>query len=145
LLGVVAAEQVAVPAQDGVGGDDQVRLPQPCPGESVQQGGEERPVGRGEAGFVGLALQDGELVAQRQNLEVFVRVAHGQQPYEGEDARERQVGQSQQHDRPSWRTRPATYSRIREPAGHSLWMRFSAPTTIGCMARWPARDILADD
>jgi hypothetical protein len=32
-------------------------------------------------GFVGLALQDGELVAQRQDFDVFVRVAHGQQAY----------------------------------------------------------------
>jgi hypothetical protein len=92
---VVAAEQVAVPAQDGVGGDDPVQLPQPCPGESVEQGGEVRPVGRGETGFLSLALQDGELVTQRKNLDVFVRVAHGQQAYEGEHARERQVGQSQ--------------------------------------------------
>jgi hypothetical protein len=29
--------------------------------------GEERPVGRGELGFVDLALQDGELVAQRHD------------------------------------------------------------------------------
>jgi hypothetical protein len=38
---VVAAYEVAVPAQDGVGGDDQVQLPQRGPGESVQEGGEE--------------------------------------------------------------------------------------------------------
>jgi hypothetical protein len=94
-LGVVAAEEVAVPAQDGVGGDDQVQLSQPCPGESVEQSGEECPVGRGEVGFVGLALQDGELVAQRQDFDVFVRVAHGQQAYEGEGARDREVGRSQ--------------------------------------------------
>ncbi|WP_165824567.1 hypothetical protein [Micromonospora globispora] len=104
----MASEQVAVPAQDGVGGDDQVELAQPGAGQLVQEGGEVRPVGRGEAGLVDLALQDGELVAQRQDLDVFVRVARGQQAYEGEDARERQVGQSQQHDRPSWRT----------PSGH---------------------------
>jgi hypothetical protein len=61
----------------------------------VQEGGEERAVGRGEAGLVDLALQDSELVTQRKNLDVFVRVAHRQQAYEGEDARERQVGQSQ--------------------------------------------------
>jgi hypothetical protein len=81
-----------------------VELSQLEPGESVEQSGEERPVGRGEAGFVNLTLQDDELVAQRQDLDVLVGVAHRQQPYEGEHARERQVGQSQQHDASSWRT-----------------------------------------
>jgi hypothetical protein len=71
-------------------------------GESMEQGGEERPVRSGEAGLVDLTLQDTELVAQRQNLDVLVGVARRQQPYEGEHARERQVGQSQQHDGSSW-------------------------------------------
>jgi hypothetical protein len=47
---------------------------------------------------VDLPLQDGQLVAQRQDLDVLVRSAHRQQPYEGEHARHGQVGQSQQHD-----------------------------------------------
>ena len=55
-----------MPAWDGVGGDDQVELSQPEPGESMEQGGEERPIRRGEAGFVDLTLQDAELMAQRQ-------------------------------------------------------------------------------
>jgi hypothetical protein len=42
----------------------------------VQQGCEECPVGSSEAGFVDLALQDGELVAQRKNLDVLVCIAH---------------------------------------------------------------------
>jgi hypothetical protein len=37
----------AVPTQDGVGGDDQVKLPQHRSGESVKQCGKERPVGTG--------------------------------------------------------------------------------------------------
>jgi hypothetical protein len=53
----------------------------------VQEGAEECPVGRGEVGFVDLALQDGELVAQRKNLDVFVHIAHRQQPHEGEYVR----------------------------------------------------------
>lgn len=97
-LGVVAPEEVAVPAQDGVGRDDQVQLSEPCPGEAVKEGGHQGPIGPGEAGLGDLTLQDGELVAQRQNLDVLVDVAHGQQSYEGDHAGERQVGQSQQHD-----------------------------------------------
>jgi len=84
-----------VPAEDGVGGDDQVQLPQRRQGQSVQECGEECPVGAGEAGFVDLALQDGELVAQRKDLDVLVHVAHGQQSHEDEHVRQRQVGQSQ--------------------------------------------------
>jgi hypothetical protein len=52
----------------------------------------------GEAGLVDLTLQDGGLVTQRKNLDVLVHIAHRQQPYEGEHAREGEVGQSQQHD-----------------------------------------------
>ena len=71
-------------------------------GESMERGGEERPVGSGGAGLVDLRLQDTELVAQRQNLDVLVGVARRQQPYDGEHACERRVGQSQQHDGSSW-------------------------------------------
>ena len=65
-----------MPAQDGVGGDDQVQLPQRGSGESVQEDGEEWPVGWGESGFIDQALHDGELVAQRQDLDVLVGAAH---------------------------------------------------------------------
>ena len=75
-LGMVEAYEVAVPAQDGVGGDDQVQLPQCGSGESVQEGDEECPVGWGESGFIDLALHHGELVAQRQDLDVLVGAAH---------------------------------------------------------------------
>jgi hypothetical protein len=84
-----------MPAQDRVGGDDQVQLPQRQPGQWVQEGGEECPVGRGEARFVDLALEDGELVAERKDLDVLVHVAGRQQTHEGEHVRQRQVGQSQ--------------------------------------------------
>jgi len=48
----------------------------------VQQGGQERPVGRGEPRPVRaqLPLQDRDLVAQCQDFRVLVTVAHRQQP-----------------------------------------------------------------
>jgi hypothetical protein len=61
--GVAAAQQVTVPAQDGVGRDDQRELSQGGSGDLVEHGSEERPVGRGEPWFIDSALQDGELVA----------------------------------------------------------------------------------
>jgi hypothetical protein len=66
--GVAAADEVAVPAQNGVRGDDQMQLPQPGARKPVQQSGEESAVCRGEAWFAGVPLQDGELVAQRKDL-----------------------------------------------------------------------------
>ncbi|GAA0907409.1 hypothetical protein GCM10009574_100340 [Streptomyces asiaticus] len=67
-------------------------------------------------------------MAQGENLDVLVGVAHRQQPQESEHVGKREVEESQQHDGSSWRTSPVTLSRILNPAGHSLRMRFSAPT-----------------
>ena len=57
-LRVATAQQLAVPAQDGVGRDEQEEPSQRGSGELVEQGGEERPVGRSELWSVDLALQD---------------------------------------------------------------------------------------
>jgi hypothetical protein len=48
----------------------------------VQQGGQKRPVGGRESrpGTAQLPFQDRDLVAQRQNLDVFVPVAHRKEP-----------------------------------------------------------------
>jgi len=50
--------------------------------EAVQQGGQERPVGGGEPrpGRAELPFQDGDLVAQCQDLSVLVPVADREQP-----------------------------------------------------------------
>jgi hypothetical protein len=46
-LCVVAAEHIAVPTQDRIGGDDQVQLSKLRPWESLQEGSEEGPIGPG--------------------------------------------------------------------------------------------------
>jgi len=89
---VATAHQVAVPPQDRVRGDDQVQLPQRGPWEPVQERGKESTVRRGDPGPVDLPLQDSQLVAQRQDLDVLVHIAHRQQPYEGEHARHGETG-----------------------------------------------------
>src|ERR1700716_628414 len=76
--------------------------------------------------LVDLAPQDGQLLTQPQNPEVLADVAAWQQPHEAEQPPKRRGGQSQQHEG-SPRTRPKIPSRNREPAGHNLWMGFSAP------------------
>jgi hypothetical protein len=50
----------------------------------VQQAGEHGAVGVGEGGFADLALQDQQLVPQRQDLDVLLPVAHRQQAQERE-------------------------------------------------------------
>ena len=91
-----------MPTQDRVRGHDQLQLSQPGPRKMVQERGQERPVRAGRARPLDLALQDGELVAQHQDLDVLVGPAHRQQPDHGEQARYGEVGQSQQHGRPVW-------------------------------------------
>jgi len=61
-------EQVAVPAQYRFGAHEQSDAVQDLAGQRVQQGGEKRPVGRGELDLlaVQLPLQDGDLVTQRE-------------------------------------------------------------------------------
>lgn len=50
-----------------------------------------------------LALQHGDLVAQHQDLGVFVPIACRKKTHERERVRHRQVGESQQHSRSSCR------------------------------------------
>ena len=51
------------------------------------------------AGFADLALQDEELVAQGEDLDVLVTLAHGQEPQKREGVRHSEIGQAQQHDK----------------------------------------------
>lgn len=57
-----------------------MKSPECGAGEPVQYGGEEYAVGRSEPGFGDLALKDGQLVAEGENLDALVGVAHRQQP-----------------------------------------------------------------
>ncbi|MFE2521796.1 hypothetical protein [Streptomyces mirabilis] len=62
---------------------------------------QESAVRRSDARPVELTLQDNQLVARHQYLDVFVHIAHRQQSHEGEHARQGEAGQSQQHDPPN--------------------------------------------
>ena len=55
-----------------------MELSQGWSGKLVEQGSKERPVRRGEPWLIDSALQDGALVASRENLDVFIGVAHWQ-------------------------------------------------------------------
>jgi hypothetical protein len=65
----------------------------------MQERGEQRPVSRSEPNprATELPLQYSDLVAQGEDLEVFVSVALGEQAEQGEGVCQAEVGQSQQH------------------------------------------------
>jgi hypothetical protein len=73
---VAPLEQVAVPAQERVGAYEQQKVPQLVNRDVMEQAGEDGAVGVGERGLADLALQDQQLVPQRQDFHVFVPVAH---------------------------------------------------------------------
>ncbi len=63
---MASLEQVTVPAQDRVRADQQQEVAQPLPREVVEQAGEDHAVGVGEGGLANLALQDQQVVPERE-------------------------------------------------------------------------------
>lgn len=94
-----AADLVAVPAQHGLGAHEQPDPVQHVAGQSVQQRGEQRPVGRRELRPLTMQLpfQDGKLMSEGQDLGVFGPVAHRQQPQHRQGVGDTEVRQSKQH------------------------------------------------
>jgi hypothetical protein len=96
---VASFEQVAMPAHDRVGAYQEQELAQFAHREAMEQPGEDCAVGVGERGLADLALQDQQLVPQRQDLDVFVPVVHRQQAQDGDGVGHGEVGEAQQRDR----------------------------------------------
>ena len=91
----------------------QVQSLKHVPGEPVQQRRQQHPITRGEPRPVRtkLPLQDRELMAQREDLRVFVPAAHRQQPQQREHVRHTEIGQSQQHGRSPCHSVPLSHER----------------------------------
>jgi hypothetical protein len=104
--GVATGEQVAVPPEDRVGSDQQPQPPECRPGQRVQQRGQPRPIGRCEPDLppVELTLHHGELMTQRQDLNVLVTIAAGQQSQQRERVGDTQTRQPKQHEPASSRS-----------------------------------------
>jgi hypothetical protein len=72
--------------------------------ENAADGGEQGAVGGFQLGPGGLPLEDGELVAQHQDLQVLGGVTAGEQGEQLDGAAQGQVGESRQHEGwpPQW-------------------------------------------
>ncbi|MFD4709161.1 hypothetical protein ACFWN5_05590 [Streptomyces sp. NPDC058430] len=98
---MAASDQIAVPAQHRVRSHQQPQSAQHVEGQTVQQRSQERPVARSEPRSVvaELTFQHSDLMAQGEDLRIFVPFAHRQQSNEREGVGHGEVGQAQQRDR----------------------------------------------
>ncbi len=90
------SDQVAVPAQHGLGAHQQPDPAYHGAGEPVQQRSKQRPVSGGEPDLrtVQLPFENHDLVPQGEDLRIFGPVAHGQQPQHCQCVGYTEVGQS---------------------------------------------------
>jgi hypothetical protein len=87
--------ELSVPAQDR--GWRNEKTDPAVAGESVDESGDQCPVGPGDSSSPGLAVQYGELVAQHEDLDVLVRVGAGEQHHPAQQPGHDQVRQSERH------------------------------------------------
>lgn len=89
-----------MPPQDGIRGDQQTQSAQRRARQRHEKRGEECPVLGPQlcALITELSLQDVDLMAQRQDLDVLLAVGHRQQPQRGESVGDSEVGETEQHE-----------------------------------------------
>jgi hypothetical protein len=90
-VGPGADDQAAVPAQQRLRLHKAARPARP--GQHAADRGQQRPVGGLQPESWDLAAQDGELVAEHQDLKVFGAIAAGRQPEQLDGAAQREVGE----------------------------------------------------
>jgi hypothetical protein len=96
---VTVFDQVAMPPQHGVRADQQPQPAQRRAGHRDQQCRQERSVlgSKSRALTTKLALQDAQLVAQGEDLDVLLAVGHRQQSPRSESIADSEVGEAEQH------------------------------------------------
>ena len=87
-------DNVGVPAQQGPRGDDQLQLAELPAGQQPGQCSKHRPVGPRQPRGLDLPLEDGDLVAQNQDLGILGPIGPGEQGEPAEHAQHRKVGES---------------------------------------------------
>ncbi|MCX5321814.1 hypothetical protein [Streptomyces sp. NBC_00120] len=92
--------EIAVPAKYRVRPHQQPHPTHHLPWQAMEEGRQESPVARVEPNLlpVQLPFQNAELMAQGQDLYIFLTVARRHQAQYRERVRHTQVRQSQQHD-----------------------------------------------
>ena len=94
-VGPCAGDQPPVPAQQGLGPDQEARPARPR--QDTADGGEQGSVGRFELRSWSLAAEHGELMTQDKDLKVLGGIAAGELGEELDGAAQRQVRESWQH------------------------------------------------
>jgi hypothetical protein len=87
-----------MPAQQGPRGEDQAQLAEPAGGHQPGQRGHDCPAGPRQPRCLDLPLEDGDLVAQNQDLSVHSAIGPGKQREQGEHAQHRQAGEPHRHE-----------------------------------------------
>ncbi|MFE4678036.1 hypothetical protein [Streptomyces sp. NPDC056721] len=92
-----ASDDIAVPVKYRVGPHQQPHPAQHLPWQAMEERRQERPIARVEPKSlpVQLPFQNADLVAQGQDLDIFLTIAHRQQSKHRERIRHTQVRQSQ--------------------------------------------------
>lgn len=83
-----------MPAQQGLGRDDQAQLAEAGSGQEPGQRGRDRPVGPGQPRSLGLALEHGDLMAEDQDLDDLDTLRPGEQGKPADCMQHREVGES---------------------------------------------------
>ena len=131
-VGPSSAHEAAMPAQDRVRGDQAMATQ--CSGQPPDEGGEDGPVRPVQAwSWVG-AAQDGDLVAQHEELDVLGGGRAAQQQDQPEHLAEDQIEQPQRHGgdhaRPADHRWSATRPEFWNPTGQSF-LQPQRPSAIG--------------
>jgi len=93
----VASDEVLVPAQDGGRGDQQSAAP--ASGEQAGEGGDHATVAPPDLWSWCASLQDGQLMAQHEDLDLIGGVGAGVEHYPAQQLREHVVDQFHRHRR----------------------------------------------
>jgi hypothetical protein len=130
-VGPCAGDQPQVPAQQRVGLHEKARPA--FSGQRAAEGAEQGPVGGLQSGTWGVATQDGELVAQDQDLQVLGGIAAGEQHEHLNGAAQRKVGEVRQHQGDlavGWLKRHATEPRPARTGSSQPTSEFAYPTGL---------------
>jgi hypothetical protein len=87
-------DQVSMPAQQGPRRHDQAQLTKPAARQYPRQRSQDRPVSPRQAGSLDLALEDGDLMTQDQDLGVLGTVGPGEQCEPAEHADHHQISKT---------------------------------------------------